>query len=297
MRIARFTIEGRPCIAVDGGDGYVDFGAIIEAHGFRSELTGKDPERRIIRILSRGMLDETFIREELDWAKRSGNYCFLDVEGLTPLLPLRPGKIICIARNWAAHAKEGNHETPDEPFYFAKTENSAIGYGEKIPLRAEIGRVDHEGELGVVISKKASRVSNEETSSFILGYTVINDVTARALQRELAGEGRPWYLAKSMDGFAPMGPCIVLCNEAEPLKGKKIRVMVNGEIRQDGSIDDMIFKVPELIEAVSRYITLMPGDIIATGTPAGVSELYDGDEVAVEIDGIGRLVNPVEKID
>ncbi|MCF7810623.1 fumarylacetoacetate hydrolase family protein [bacterium] len=226
--------------------------------------------------------------------KRNGKNFSLNVEGLTPLLPLMPGKIICIARNWAAHAKEGGHETPENPVYFAKTDNTAIGYGETIPLPQGLGRVDHEGELGVVILKQAKKVKAADAGKFIFGYTIVNDVTARAFQKELAATGRPWYAAKSMDGFAPIGPAIVLRNEAEPIDGKRIKVTVNNEIRQDGTVDDMIFKVPELIEAITKHVTLNPGDIIATGTPAGVGELHEGDEVAVEIDGIGRLVNPVK---
>ena len=293
MRIARFMLAGRPTIAIDAGEGYVDFGNLLEARGYHSEFTAKDPEKRIIRMMQRGMLEEDFIKGELVWAKHAGKSFHLELGGLKPLLPLRPGKIICIARNWAAHAREGGHEAPNRPVFFAKTENCAIGFGDPISLPAGIGRVDHEGELGVVMAKQASRVNAEEAGNYIFGYTIINDVTARAFQHELAKEGRPWYAAKSMDGFAPIGPAIVFRKEVEPVKGKSIRVTVNGEIKQDGSTDDMIFKVPELIEAITRYVTLMPGDMIATGTPAGVSEMHPGDEVTIDIDGIGRLVNPV----
>ncbi len=293
MRIAMFKIAGHPTIAVDAGDGYVDFGGILEAHGYVSELGDKDPERRIIRMLRRGMFEEGFIREELEWAKRTGKHDLLDVGGMKPTLPLRPGKIVCIARNWADHAREGGHEAPEKPFYFVKTDNCAIGYGEPIPLPEGIGQVDHEGELGVVISRKATRVKTEESDTYILGYTIVNDVTARTFQRELISSGLPWYAAKSMDGFAPLGPAIVMRNEAEPLDNKRLRVWVNGNLKQDGVIKDMIFKVPQLIEEITKHVTLMPGDMIATGTPGGVGELHDGEEVAIEIDGIGRLVNTV----
>jgi len=296
MRIARFLCAGRPTIAVDGGNGYVDFGAILESRGFGSEIKGQDPDRRMIRMLRRGMLDEEFIREQLESVKRTGGGFKLDIEGKMPLLPLRPGKIVCIARNWADHAKEGGHEPPKHPVYFAKTDNCAIGYGESIPLPEGFGRIDHEGELGVLISRQATRVKASDYGDYVLGYTVFNDVTAREFQQELAREGRPWYAAKSMDGFGPLGPAIVMRAEAEPIAGKRIRVWVNGKLRQDGKTDDMLFKVPELIEEITRHVTLVPGDMIATGTPAGVGELHDGDVVAVEIDGIGRLENPVKSI-
>lgn len=293
MRIARFMLSGRPTIAVDRGEGWVDFGAILESHGFRSEIADRDPDSRIIRMLRRGMFDRSFVEGELDWAARSGISLPLDVEGLTPLLPLKPGKIVCMARNWAEHAREGGHDTPEKPIYFVKTENCAIGPGEPVPLPEGIGRVDYEGELGVVISGSTAMVSAADVEKYILGYTILNDITARELQHELAGKGLPWYMAKSMDGFAPVGPWVVLRDDMEPLEGKRIRVTVNGELKQDGVLDDMIWHVPQIIEAISRHITLFPGDIIATGTPAGVGEIHPGDEVVVEIDGIGRLTNPV----
>ena len=295
MKIARFLIKGRPAVAVDGGEGFVDFGAILEARGWRSEITGADPERRLINMLRRGMLDEDFILEQMEWLPKSGQSARwrLEVDGLAPLLPLRPPKIICLARNWVSHAREQGHELPDRPVYFAKTENAAIGPGEPIRIPGGIGRVEHEGELGVVISNRASGVAAGDAGKFILGYTIVNDVTARELQRDLAREGRPWFAAKSMDSFAPIGPWIVTRSQMEPLSSKRIRVAVNGELRQDGILDDMHWGVEQLIEAITRYITLRSGDIIATGTPSGVGELKPGDEVVVEIDGIGQLVNPV----
>ena len=294
MRIARFMVAGRPTLAVDNGDGFLDFGALLESRGYKSEIAGADSERRLIRMLNRGLLEPEFIREQLEWAQHSGRNFMLDVRKLTPLLPLRPSKIIGMARNWALHAKEGGHKLPDRPIFFAKTENCAVGPGDKIRIPKGIGAVHHEGELGVVIGKTASGISAADAGGVILGYTIVNDVTARELQKTLTGEGFPWFQAKAMDTFAPLGPWIVTPDQMEPLSGKHIRVTVNGKPRQDGVLDDMHFGVPQIIEAISQFITLAPGDLIATGTPSGVGPILAGDEVVVEIDGIGRLENPVE---
>jgi len=293
MKIARFLIGGRPTVAVDDGAGFTDYGALLESRGYKSEIAGAEPDRRLIRMLRRGLLDPQFIREQLEWARHSGRNFLLDTGKSAPLLPLRPTKIICMARNWAGHAKEGGHPLPDQPIFFAKTDNCACGPGDPIRIPDGIGRVDHEGELGVVIARRVSRVSAVEAMNSVLGYTIINDVTAREFQRRLAGEGFPWFQAKSLDSFAPLGPWIVTRDAMEPLEGKRIRITVNGELRQDGLLDDLHFKVPQILEAISRHITMIPGDIIATGTPSGVGPIKAGDEVAVEIDGIGRLVNPV----
>lgn len=297
MKIARFTIGGRPTVAVDDGRGFVDFGAILEKRGIRSEITGTDPERRLIRMMKRGMFEEAFLSEHIRWGISSGYNWKIDTQGLTPLIPFRPGKIICIARNWESHAKEGGHPLPDNPVFFAKTENCAIGPGIAIPIPENAGRVDHEGELGVVIGRRTRRVSASDALRYVVGYLVINDVTAREMQHELSRQSWPWFAAKSMDGFAPMGPFVVTRNEVEPLDGKRIKVSVNGEIRQDGSIDDMHTKVPQLIEAITEHITLYPGDVIATGTPSGVGPINPGDEVVVSIDGVGELVNMVKADD
>lgn len=294
MRIARFFIRNRPVVAISEGDGFLDFGAIVEARGFRSEVADRDPDTHLIRMLKRGMLDEEYIKEQLNWVKIRKLDFKLDTKGLPPLLPLRPGKIVCLARNYAAHAKESGHEPPPNAVYFAKTENCAIGHLQPFVLPEELGRIDHEGELGVVISKVANKVQASHAGEYILGYTIVNDITARAFQKELGAAGMPWYAAKSLDGSAPIGPWIVSPSQFEPLDGKRITVKVNGEIRQDGVLDDMIWKVPQLIELISRYITLYPGDIISTGTPSGVSPLKKGDEVIVEIDGLGMLKTPIE---
>jgi 2-keto-4-pentenoate hydratase/2-oxohepta-3-ene-1,7-dioic acid hydratase in catechol pathway len=196
--------------------------------------------------------------------------------------PVRPSKIVCIGRNYAAHAKEMGNDVPAEPLLFLKPPSSLIGPGEAIVLRAESEKVEHEGELAVVIGKRAARVSRDEALSYVLGYTCANDVTARDLQKK---DGQ-WSRAKGFDTFCPVGPWIETDLEPSDLS---IQCLVDGVVRQDGRTSLMMFDVPALIAYVSRAFTLEPGDLILTGTPAGVGPLEPGNRVTVAIEKIGEL--------
>ncbi len=203
------------------------------------------------------------------------------------LAPCRPGKIVAIGRNYAAHAAEHDAPVPDEPILFLKPPSSVIGPGEAIVYPGHLSRrVDHEAELAVVIGRQAQHVSRAEAPGVVLGYTCGNDVTARDLQRR---DGQ-WARAKGFDTFCPLGPWIVPDLDVTDLS---IRCRVNGELRQEGRTRDLLFPVDELIAYVSAVMTLEPGDVLLTGTPAGVGPLEPGDRVAVEIKGIGLLENDV----
>jgi 2-keto-4-pentenoate hydratase/2-oxohepta-3-ene-1,7-dioic acid hydratase in catechol pathway len=215
-----------------------------------------------------------------------------------PLSIGRPGKIVCVGLNYLDHAQEGGMELPKAPLLFAKWPNTLIGDGEPIVLPPEATEVDYEAELGVVIGTKAKRVSEADALEYVEGYICVNDVSARDLQ---FGDGQ-WTRGKSVDTFFPVGPRLVPREEIADPQQLGIRCIVNGEALQDSSTAQMIFSVAEIIAYVTRVITLEPGDLIATGTPAGVGVfrdpkvlLKDGDEVSVEIDGVGTLTNPVEK--
>lgn len=196
--------------------------------------------------------------------------------------PVRPSKIVCIGRNYAAHAKELGNEVPKEPLMFFKPPSSIIGPGESVVLRAESEKVEHEGELGVVIGKRASRVSRDEALSYVFGYTCVNDVTARDLQKK---DGQ-WSRAKGFDTFCPVGPWIE--TNFDP-RDVLVRCLVDGAVRQEGRTSQMMFDVPALVSYVSRAFTLEPGDLIATGTPEGVGPLVAGNRVTVAIEGLGEL--------
>lgn len=211
--------------------------------------------------------------------------------------PIRPGKIVCIGLNYLDHIRESNLDRPRTPLIFAKFPSSIIGPDDPIPVESELTeRVDWEVELAVVIGRRLHRVSAAKALDGVFGYTVGNDVSARDLQ---FSDGQ-WVRAKSIDGFCPLGPVIVTADEIADPQALALRTIVNGETMQDSSTAEMLFGVAELIEYCSHNFTLEPGDVLLTGTPWGCGEFMDpkrslhpGDDVIVEIAGIGALRNPV----
>ena len=207
---------------------------------------------------------------------------------LSLLAPATPSKVICVGRNYAAHAAELGNEPPDEPLFFFKPPSSLIGPGATIELPAMSERVDHEGELALVIGRRARHLRSEDAMSVVFGYTCANDVTARDIQRR----EKQWARAKGFDTFCPVGPWIVTADEFDPAS-VRVQVRVDGDLRQDGRTDLLIFDLPRLLTELSAVMTLEPGDLLLTGTPAGVGPLADGQQVEVSIEGIGTLRNPV----
>lgn len=209
---------------------------------------------------------------------------FDDVRLLAPVLP---SKLVCVGRNYEAHAAEFDLDVPEEPLLFLKPSTAVIGPHDPIPLLPVSRRVDYEGELAVVIGRIARDVRAEEAFRVILGYTCANDVTLRDLQKK----DDQWARAKGFDGSCPFGPWIE--TDLDPTD-VRVETRLNGEIVQAGQTSDMVFGVAELIEYVTSFMTLLPGDAILTGTPQGVGRLSPGDVVEVEVDGVGTLSNPVE---
>ena len=210
----------------------------------------------------------------------------IPLESVSLLAPVLPGKILAIGRNYVAHAKEHGEEVPESPLVFLKPPSSLLDPGLPILLPPQSAQVEHEAELAVVIGRRGRWISASEALRYVLGYTLANDVTARDLQRK---DGQ-WTRAKGFDTFAPIGPWID--TDFDPTDAM-ITCHVNGVMRQMGSTSEMVFKVSQLIAYCSSIMTLEPGDLIMTGTPAGVSPLAAGDVVEVHIDGLGILSNPV----
>ena len=203
------------------------------------------------------------------------------------LAPVTPSKIVCVGRNYRDHAAELGNPMPDAPLLFLKPPSALVGHEETIELPAVSTRVEHEGELGVVVRRRARRLSdNENPLDYVLGYTCVNDVTARDLQRQDVQFTR----AKSFDTFCPVGPYIVTGVDPFDLK---VETRVNGQTRQRGRTAAMAFPVSYLLRYISHIMTLEPGDVISTGTPAGVGPLSDGDVVEVEVENVGTLRNSV----
>jgi 2-keto-4-pentenoate hydratase/2-oxohepta-3-ene-1,7-dioic acid hydratase in catechol pathway len=226
--------------------------------------------------LVEGSIYGEFQRKELE----------LPLESVHLQSPLRPEKIICVGRNYADHAREHDAEVPEVPLLFLKPPSAVIGPDQPIILPPQSNRVEHEAELAVVISRQGRWISTQEAMDYVFGYTIANDVTARDLQWR---DGQ-WTRGKGFDTFCPLGPWIE--TEFDPADAL-ITCHVNGEMRQMASTRDMVFSIQKLIAFASSVMTLQPGDILMTGTPAGVGQLTHGDVVEISIEGIGILRNPV----
>ena len=239
----------------------------------------------------------------VDWVRATGLAApetdFLwDLSDVQIAAPLpHPGKIICVGLNYADHAREQNLPPPQSPILFVKFSTAVIGPDEAITWPQDVSsQVDYEAELAVVIGRRARNVAAEKAYDVIAGYTIANDVSARDVQ---FGDGQ-WVRGKSFDTFCPLGPYLVTADEVGDPHGLAVRCRLNGEVMQDSSTDQLIFDIPTLIEFISRTCTLLPGDVICTGTPDGVGVfrhpqvfLKPGDEVEIEIEGLGVLRNPV----
>lgn len=201
--------------------------------------------------------------------------------------PAEPSKIICVGLNYADHAEETDSEIPDRPLLFLKTPNTLSAHGDTVTLPEDKERIDHEAELGVVIGEQCRNVDVGEAMDFVEGYTCVNDLSNRDDQRIEEN----WVRGKSFDNSAPVGP--VVADPEHVPEDASIECRVNGEVRQSSTIDNLIFSVPELIAEITELVTLEPGDIIATGTPAGVGPLENDDTIAIEIEGVGTLEHKV----
>ncbi len=202
--------------------------------------------------------------------------------------PISPSKIVCVGRNYREHAKELGNEPPKEPLIFLKPPTTILAPGEAIVRPRLTQRMDYEGELGVVIGRECRHLGDkDDVRRYIQGYTCANDVTARDLQKT---DGQ-WTRAKGFDTFCPVGPLVVA--DLDPWKGVSVTTRLNGQVKQQGNTRDFIFSLDVIIRYISRVMTLLPGDLICTGTPAGVGPMQAGDVVEVEVEGVGTLRNPV----
>ncbi|WP_390307695.1 fumarylacetoacetate hydrolase family protein [Virgibacillus sediminis] len=232
--------------------------------------------------------------------KENSSPAYLDESSITmgPCVD-KPGKIICVGLNYQKHAEESGMAAPKLPVLFNKYHNTLAGTGEAITIPAHAREIDYEAELALVIGKKAKNVATEEAKDYIFGYSAANDLSARDLQF-LTNQ---WLLGKNLDGFCPLGPYLVTHDEIQDANALDISCKVNGEVRQQSNTSDMIFNCEEIVSFISRHMTLEPGDVILTGTPEGVILGYEeerrnwlraGDEVVVEIEGLGQLKNVLQ---
>jgi len=242
---------------------------------------------KFIRISFNGREFQAVLDGEKVFIPEGQFFNFYNLSDVFILPPCIPTKAVCVGLNYKDHIEEMNDKIPQEPTLFLKPATAVIGNGDQIILPEMSERVDYEGELAIVIGKKAKDIKEEDAKDYIFGYTIANDVTARDLQ---AKDGQ-WTRAKSFDTFLPIGPWIVTDLDPSSLD---ITTYVNGEIKQKSNTKNLIFNVFKLVSFISHIMTLNPGDIILTGTPSGIGPLKHGDTVTVEIEGIGKLTNRVK---
>lgn len=287
MRLAFVHVKNRTELAVCTGDGLVPLNTI--------KIKGLENGKITINTLMKNpyyvdMIDEAIceMADKLEYLKE-GEYRYESAVG-------KPEKIICLGHNYRAHVNELKEKLPEFPILFSKYNNSLAGHGENIPLPDGSKQVDYEGELGIIIGKTASNVSEEDALDYVFGYFVANDVSARDLQFRT----QQWLIGKTCEKFFPTGPYLVTADEIKDPQSLSIKTTVNGEVRQRSNTSQMIFSCRKIIHYVSKYMTLKPGDVISTGTPEGVIVGYpedkrvwlkDGDVVEVEIEKIGKLRN------
>ena len=263
MRIARFV--------ADGGDPAFGVVELAEDGGSHPEtiaaVTGDPLATAVHYTGERHMLD--------------------DVRLVSPVIPR--SKVVAVGKNYAAHAAEFNSSVPAEPLIFLKPNTSVIGPGEPIVYPPETENLQFEGELAIVIGRICRRVPRDRVADVIFGYTIANDVTARDLQ----AKDRQWNRAKGFDTFCPLGPWISTHLGLEETANLAITTRLNGEVKQDARTADLVFDIPRLIEHITAFTTLLPGDVVLPGTPEGVGPMQPGDSVSVTVEGIGTLTNPV----
>jgi 2-keto-4-pentenoate hydratase/2-oxohepta-3-ene-1,7-dioic acid hydratase in catechol pathway len=244
-------------------------------HGDRISTGAVQPGSDTVQVIA-----GTFFEDPLPTGEE------IPIDDVMLLAPVLPSKLVCVGKNYAAHAAEFGMEVPEEPLLFLKPSTAVIGPGDQIRLLPISRRTDYEGELAVVIGRLARTVKAEDASRFILGFTCANDVTLRDLQRT----DDQWARAKGFDGSCPLGPWIE--TSVDPTDAV-VETRLNGDVVQHASTSDMVFGVAELIEYITAFMTLLPGDVLLTGTPEGVGRVQAGDVVEVEVEGVGALRTPV----
>ena len=295
MKIAQFITQNGPRIGIEHQGTWIDFGRAETVKAVLESGVPVEGTTTIDDLLARGRFDPGFFREVVGFSAENNLVKFVTLPPKARLVaPLRaPRKILALGLNYALHAKEGHFTVPEEPIIFVKAGSSVIGPDETVRLPRGMGRMDHEVELGVVIGATAREVSRRRAWNYVAGYTIVNDVSARDLQTKDLEKKHPWFRSKSFDTFTPLGPWIVTADEFPPPVRLDLECRVNGKIRQKANTVDLVFGIPEIIEWVSRLITLEAGDVISTGTPEGIGPVTHGDVMECRIEGIGTLTNPV----
>jgi 5-oxopent-3-ene-1,2,5-tricarboxylate decarboxylase / 2-hydroxyhepta-2,4-diene-1,7-dioate isomerase len=294
MKIARVDADGEAVLAMQLTGQWLNISRAWQDYERLVEGVDAHSIRDMRELFQRGLAKRAACQKLLAFIEEAGSQRYVLERGPEFLLPFRPGKVIAIGRNYAAHVREFDNEMPQEPLFFGKLAETCIGPQEPIVVKEWYGRVDHEGEIGVVINQEVRDAHPDLAQALVAGYTLVNDVTAREMQKGDVGAAKPWFRSKNLDTFCPMGPAVLLPEDVPWPLELDIETRVNGEVRQQSNTRMFLFKLPEIIAYVSKHMTLYPGDVIATGTPEGVGPLKPGDVVEVSCPEIGVLRNPVQ---
>ena len=295
MKIAQFEDHNLPFVGIEVDGVWMNYGKAAAAYNLLERNVWMMPKPTIAMLLVRDEFSVAEFRAVSLFVKRNRLHRFLRVPRTANLrAPIsHPGKIVALGLNYALHAAESSFKIPKEPLIFMKAGSSVVGPGDTVRIPRGLGRMDHEVELGVVIGRRATNVPKQKAFDYVAGYTICNDVTARSIQTTDINNRHPWFRSKSYDTFTPMGPWIVTPDEIAPPVHLQVECRVNGKIRQKSNTRHLVFDIPTIIEFVSRYITLEPGDVISTGTPEGIGPIKNGDTMVCRIEKIGELKNPV----
>lgn len=295
MKLCYASTQGDLSIGLSRGDEWINFSQVMQTHREDFPWLRLHPQPTMVDLLDNTPDLLGTMRYWLDRLQQADTlHSYRLPEPVQFLAPVaRPSKIVALGRNYAEHARESGHEVPQEPVLFAKAPSAVIGPGADIIYPAGVQRLDPELELGAVIGRRGRFVGESEALDYVAGYTIVNDVTARDVQRRDQEKKWPWFRSKSFDTFCPLGPYLALQDEIADPQQLELTLRVNGEIRQQSSTAKMIFSVRQLISYISQSMTLEPGDVIATGTPEGIAPLNRGDLLEGTITALGTLTNRV----
>ena len=295
MKVLRFATEISPeSIGVLLDDGILNFTEAFQAYQLFDQGMCACPITSPMALMEAGLFSVEVFSQVLDFTQRHGLMDKFRVKDYKVLAPIRrPSKILALGRNYLAHAKESGYHIPTEPIFFGKVNSAVIGPDEPVVYKKSLTRVDPEIELAVIIGKEGANIPEADAPAHVAGYTIMNDVTARDMQRVDMEQSSPWTRSKGIDTFCPMGPVIVLPDEIQEPVELDLELKVNGETRQKDNTRSLMFKIPKLIAYISSYHTLFPGDVISTGTPEGMKPVFPGDIMEAHVEKIGVLRNPI----